>query len=108
MSKIKITLPDGDTVSTGKLISFKAPCDCVSASYLHIDDDDYVVVDALGTVITGSNSGWKKDAMVSVILNVESHMAYLQTSVIPISYGTTDLEAGVSPLETGKFYFVYE
>lgn len=26
----------------------------------------------------------------------------------PYTYGTEDLEAGVSPLETGKLHFVYE
>lgn len=28
--------------------------------------------------------------------------------VTPVSSGTEDLQAGVSPLETGKLYFVYE
>lgn len=32
----------------------------------------------------------------------------LETKAPAYSYGTADLTAGTSPLETGKLYFVYE
>ena len=34
--------------------------------------------------------------------------AKLETKAPAYTYGTADLTAGVTPLETGKLYFVYE
>lgn len=80
MSKIRIILPNGEQPITGKSVSFKAPCDCKEASYVAIGDIDYVIVDIAGNAITGTDGGWVKDAIVSVILDVEERRAYLQAS----------------------------
>ena len=49
-----------------------------------------------------TNSGMSADNVQDAIdeLNVEKAPAY--------TYGTEDLTAGTSPLETGKLYFVHE
>lgn len=38
----------------------------------------------------------------------DAHSALFAAKAPAYTYGTTDLTAGTSPLETGKLYFVYE
>lgn len=59
---------------------------------------------------TGIVTGLKAPSNDSDAANkkyVDDKFASVNAST-PFSYGTEDLEAGVSELETGKFYFVYE
>lgn len=44
----------------------------------------------------------------TVINSIESALANLQANQVTIETGTTDLEAGVSELDTGKIYICYE
>ena len=70
------------------------------------------VTDANGRQILLSAAN--KDALVAaVVLRDWNDGAYTDYKLYGehnpgYTYGTTDLEAGVSPLETGKLYFVYE
>ena len=119
MSKIKLSL-DYAPVS-GKQISFFAPCASDTAEGLVINDVEYALVDANGVSVTGINNLWNTGAMVSVIIDTGSLRAYLQNAdtnaylegqlankAPAYTYGTEDLTAGTSELETGKLYFVYE
>lgn len=40
--------------------------------------------------------------------NINELNTFLNTKAPMYTYGTTDLKAGIDPLETGKLYFVYE
>ena len=81
-SSIKVNLPAGVTPCHGKMITFKAPCDCEDRHSLMIDGKYYYLRDAAGNV----NSPWigrfKAGAMISVILDTESpdgkRYAYIQ------------------------------
>ena len=76
MAKIKVNI-SGEAF-TGKIVTFKAPCDCTEATGLVIGEDTYDVVDALGNCITGSYLAWRGGAVVSVALDVDSKKAFLQ------------------------------
>lgn len=78
MSKIKLTLPEGITPVTGKQVTFTAPCDCTAVECLQINGIDYAVVNTLGEVVTGTSGAWISGSLVTVVLDVESHYAYLQ------------------------------
>ena len=109
MAIIRISLPVGEIPVTGKQVTFVAPCSCLETTALEIDGEQYTVVDALCTCVTGLGGRWAAGAVVSVILNVERKFAFIQNAdTTSYTYGTTDLEEGVSPLETGKLYFMYE
>jgi hypothetical protein len=109
MSLIKVTLPLGEIPVTGKQVSFVAPCSCEETTGLEIEGEQYTVVDAMCTCVTGKGGRWNTGAIVSVILDVDNKEAYIQNADNTIfTYGTEDLEAGVSPLETGKLYLMYE
>lgn len=74
--KIKVNI--AGAAFTGKIVTFKAPCDCTEATGLVIGEDTYDVVDALGNCITGSYLAWSGGAVVSVALDVDSKKAFLQ------------------------------
>lgn len=80
MSKVKVTLPGLEIPVTGKQVTFTAPCDCSSVECIQIDGVDYIVVDSLGSKVTGNPSGgaWVRGAQVSVILDCENRKAYIQ------------------------------
>lgn len=77
MSIIKVTLPYGEIPVTGKQVSFVAPCNCLETTGLQIDGELYTVVDHLRRCVTGKGGRWETGAIVSVILDVDSKLAYL-------------------------------
>ena len=85
MSKVKLTLPIGETATSGKQITFAAPCDCSNVECIQIDGVDYCVVDAMGNQVTGSPDGgvWLGGSKVSVILDVENQKAFLLNGNTP-------------------------
>ena len=78
MRKIILTLPD-DKIVTGKQVSFVAPCGSLDAECITISGADFIVCNAMGVDVSGTNA-WASGAMVSVILNVEDHRAYIQNA----------------------------
>lgn len=78
MSKIKVTLPPGETVANGKQITFTAPCACDVTESIIIDGVEYLVVDAMGQCVTGVGGVWNSGAQVSVIIDTEANKAYIQ------------------------------
>ena len=75
--KIKLTV--SGRISTGRLVSFVAPCGADTAECLTIGGVDYMICNAAGTNAAGTNA-WASGAIVSVILNVEKHKAYIQNA----------------------------
>ena len=78
--KIKVNI--AGAAFTGKIVTFKAPCDCTEATGLVIGEDTYDVVDALGNCITGSYLAWRSGALVSVALDVDDKKAFLQSGIV--------------------------
>ena len=116
MSNIKLNLPANPF--NGQIVTFDAPCDCVNVTDgLVINGNTYTICDAMGRCVTDFDGAWCSGSKLSVILDVSNKKAYIQNNVVtPASigaapaytYGTDDLEAGTSPLESGKLHFVYE
>lgn len=77
MGKLKITLPGADVPTTGKQVSFIAPCDCIDISCLCIDGEDYTIVDSCCCDIAGTTGLWVSGAIVSVMLDVDNKRAFL-------------------------------
>lgn len=76
MSKIKVS--HIDSLVNGKQISFIAPCSSSNTDCLVIEDVEYAIVDAENVSVAGLSNVWNSGAIVSVILNVDTHTAFIQ------------------------------
>jgi len=116
----------------GMPVTFKAPCDCTAVEGLVVAYGDtsqtFTFRDAHGNNLAGIGNLFEAGAYVKAVLDTVNGYAYLQNadtnaylegqiaaaqttanSKAPMyTYGTTDLTAGTSTLETGKLHFVYE
>lgn len=92
MSKIRITA--SDAVIAGKQFTFKAPCNPDSVDSLLINGETYSICDALGNSLCKKSNAWKKDALVSVILDTDSKKAFILNS--PKALGTTPDDIGAA------------
>lgn len=107
MSAIKITLPAGEIPVNGKQVSFVAPCNCLTADSLQIDDEVYAIVDAMGKTVTGKGGVWDTGAIISVILDVTNKKAYMQSSSVGALtqiLTATITAAGWSSAKTDGYY----
>ena len=104
---MKIKLKVSGKVSTGRLVSFVAPCGSDTAECLTIGSKNYTICNAAGTNVAGTNA-WVSGAIVSVILNVEGAKAYIQNADPKPIISQTDITAGTTALATGQSYHVYE
>lgn len=96
MAKIKIVLPEGQTVATGMQVSFIAQCSCSDTTCLQINGVDYTLVDALGNNI-GGKSAWATGALISALLDVSNKKAYvLNAGTLLIAGGTITGNLGVT------------
>lgn len=108
-------------VYNGMPLTFVAPCNCNEADGLAVNAENYVFKDAHGNTLTGIGNIFNEGAYVKVILDATNKYAYIQngdsnaylnaelTDKAPAyTYGTEELEPGVSPLATGRLHFVYE
>lgn len=75
---LTLTLPYGEKIYTGKQVTFKAPCESEGLTGLIIDGVTYDLVSAMGVTLVGNS--FDKDAMVSVIFNIETMKAYVQNA----------------------------
>lgn len=76
---IVLTLPR--TVQTGTVVKFKAPCNCSSfTGNLWINNESYLIVDSLKRTLNGNNRIWDSDSLISVIVDVEQHYAFIQNA----------------------------
>lgn len=110
---LNIIIPDSVAVETGLTINFVALASSAEVTALTINDDPYSLTDTNGNNAIGISTAFSQDAAVCIKINSNTKTAYLQTTnarpVAPMySYGTEDLTAGVSALETGTLHFVYE
>ena len=75
MATFTITLPSDTSVCDGKQITFKAPADCTNVTGIIINGTTYSLVDANNNGI--SDGSFKKDAMVSVVLDTVNNKAFI-------------------------------
>ena len=123
MANIRIDLDH--SVPIGVELTFKAPCDCSEVTGLKIYSPDveegkeYPFIDANGNNISTLDNLFKAGSMVKVLINNDKAQivngdtngyieAKFEDKAPNYSYGTEDLTAGTSELETGKLHFVYE
>lgn len=94
---IVLELPDGG-VWSGTMVKFIAPCECTAVTGgIVIDGTTYTVVDALGHIITGKGGYWAKNAAVAVMIDAESHKAFVTNAAGVCKGGDTmigELRAG--------------
>ena len=106
---IKLTLPQ--LPADGKMLTFRAPCNCEDVGMIVINEELMLfIVNADNTKISGGGH-FVEGALVSGIVDSTNHNFVLLNDAkfnSLYTYGTNDLEAGTSTLETGKLYFVYE
>ena len=102
MAKIKVNIV-GEAF-TGKIVTFKAPCDCTEATGLVIGEDTYDVVDAVGNCITGSYLAWRGGTLVSVALDTDDKKAFLQTSLVTGGGGGSGVEIGPDEPTSGNIW----
>lgn len=115
MAKIKVTLPGLEIPVNGKQVSFVAPCDCSVADGIQIDGVDYDIVDSIGNPVSFGRGVWCEGALLSVILDVTNHKAYLQNqnsytkaeTLIPATARLFGLEANAVPNDVFDFLGKY-
>lgn len=131
MAYIKLTL-DHPLVD-GETVTFKAPCDCTAVTglkiyYVALTESEetnvtktFTFKDAHGNNLSSIGNLFTTGVYVKVVLDITNNYAYIQnadtngyiestfeTKAPMYTYGTEDLEAGTSTLDTGKIYLVYE
>lgn len=126
---IELNLLTPASLETGLQITFEAPCDYTDAKSVIIEGVSFSLVDALGVSIEAGIQAFVSGAIVAIILDCEDSEAYIQNAAVSphqhdirdvknlqstlngkapkYTYGTADLTAGESELETGKLHFVY-
>lgn len=75
MATFTITLPENTTICDGKQITFRAPADSTNVTGIIIDDTTYSLVNSSNEIV--SEGGFKKDAMVSVLLDTTNARAFV-------------------------------
>ena len=78
MAKLNLTLPYDEIAVTGKQVTFSAPCDSAGLTAVVIAGVEYTLVDTLGKPL--HPHAFVKDALVTVILNIDANKAFVQES----------------------------
>ena len=85
MATLNLSLPSGTSVCNGKQVTFTAPCSCENVTTLKINGTDYALVDTMGQEMSGQKSIWAEGSLVTVVLDADTHKAYLSVSVTKAS-----------------------
>ena len=84
MANIKITLPDGDMITHGKILTFQAPCFSGVAENLIIQSSEgeqsFRLVDANCDYVTECSNAFTRGAMLAVTIDTQYNFAYLINS----------------------------
>lgn len=74
---LELTLPNGESATTGKQITFKAPCPSDGTlTQIVVQGKVYNLVDSIGKALVPKS--FAQGAMVSIILNNETSQAFIQ------------------------------
>lgn len=77
MARIRWTPPAGWVAETGARLSFRAPCDCVTADELLIKGKLYTFRSAMGTQVSELGDAFVEGALVEAVLDCENGTAYI-------------------------------
>ena len=84
MANIKITLPDGDMITNGKILTFQAPCFSGIAENLIVQSNEgeqtYRLVDANCDPVAECIEAFTEGAMLAVTIDTKHNFAYLINS----------------------------
>ena len=75
---IQLTLPPGESLVTGKQVSFESPCNSEGLTGVAVDGITYDIVDAMGYTLAPNS--FESGAIVSVIFSVETRRAFVQNA----------------------------
>lgn len=94
----------------GEEITIQTPCDCSAVTGVQIAGVAYPFYDAAGNPLATGSGLFSEGNLIRVLIDTINTRSTIINHAIPpmYTYGTADLTAGSSPLETGKLYFVYE
>lgn len=101
MSKIKITLPQCESIVNGKPITFKAPCNCEGVTAIVVGNKEFSLVNAAGVNISAIGNAFVKDAMVTVILDTDTEKAYIQNAAADRPLDTRPTQGSVNLVTSG-------
>lgn len=101
MAYINLALSDGEQIVDGKVVTFKAPCDCNVPDGIKIGEDIYTIVDSMGAVVTTAGSYFCKDAIVSVILDTTENKAFVLNSAQTLIVKQTGPLVNINPSYDG-------
>lgn len=76
--RLVLTLPVGEVLTTGKQVTFEAPCGSEGLNEISVNGVTYDLVDAEGNSLVANS--FNAEAMVSVIFNVEKKKAFIQNA----------------------------
>lgn len=81
---MKVQITTTETLTNGKQISFCSPANSSDVSTFLINEEEYDIVDASGKSVLGTINAWSVDSIISVVLNTDTHKAYIQNQNLPI------------------------
>ena len=75
---VQLTLPPGESLVTGKQVTFEAPCKSEGLTAVIVNGVSYDLVGALGEAL--ADNSFDVGAMISVIFHVEKLKAFVQNA----------------------------
>lgn len=82
-----------DYLRTGSLVKFPAPITSQAlVDGLYIGEDLYSIVNSAGENLAGVEGAWEEGAMLSVVLDQEKKVGYLQNATMPASLTPISVE----------------
>lgn len=98
---IVLSIPSLVKVENNLQVNFAAPCDCSAVTGgITIAGTTFSIVDAVGNCVTGIGGFFAKDAKVSVVLDIENNLAYLQNGSNMIISANTAESLGMTAVAT--------
>lgn len=111
---INITLPPGEEIYDGKLITFKVPCNNTGITTLNIrrhTDNTYVaysLVDAMGESVANIINAFTSDSIISVLLDSSDKIAVIQNASYAIAKShTINISSSNWTQSNGNYIYKY-
>lgn len=90
MATLTVVLPNDTHICNGKMITFRAPCDCTDDNTgtvitgIVIEGVTYELVGTNNECISNTGEMFSKGSMVSVVLDTENNKAYIQNAILAV------------------------
>lgn len=103
-SIIQLSIPSFVSVETGLHVDFFAPCNCDAVTQVSVNGNICDIVDAMGNSISSLGSNvFCAGALVSIVLDIDGHKAYLQNAASSTSYSDPLVASGELKIEPQKY-----